>query len=56
MLIGWAGRSRDSETGWDDSVVGKAEVRIENFKLQATIISTGRVARPLAWISNYGMN
>ena len=37
MLIGWAGRSRDSEAGWDDrqesdaemAVVGKAEVRIE---------------------------
>ena len=45
MLIGWAGRSRGSEAGWDKcqesdaemAVVGKAEVRIENLKLQSTI-------------------
>ena len=45
MLIGWACRSRGSEAGWDDrqesdaemTVVGKAEVRIENLKLQSTI-------------------
>ena len=37
MLIGWAGRSRDSEAGWDKcqesdaemAVVGKTEVKIE---------------------------
>ena len=47
MLIGWAGRSRDSEAGWDDrqesdaemAVVGKAEVRIENLTIQSTIMT-----------------
>ena len=45
MLIGWACRSRGSEAGWDDrqesdaemAVVEKAEVTIENLKLQSTI-------------------
>ena len=42
MLIGWAGRARDSEAGWDDrqasdAEMAVAEVRIENLKLQSTI-------------------